>query len=338
MPKFIPDLKSLHEKQKKPVVIYFVANPDNKEQCGDYISSFVDLINNNKQHISKLIIVDGSYLNRHYYSKKDSGYSDYNDGTIFAWRNIHMSRLINLKVNYSIKGWHEIVEKEDFVQYRNTIDDLMQDKNFSDIAYMVAERHKKKSNGNVSVCLDYLKEECAFVLSLADCIFTYPGKLNEAILWLLDKSYNKKIAFTEYSPSKKHSARKITEEPAVTVNKPVDSTINTDILAQQIAQQVFLKLCNIILEKQENSKAEGKNDSLLEKTFFTNTCFSNYISKYNEQFQSSYCNKNEKRTPVKQPYFYNGTLVFNKKQNLIEKQERNFNDELQDLSHRVRRL
>ncbi len=165
---------------------------DNEKQTKEFFRSFVILINDVKikAKIKKLIIVDTTYLNRHY----DQKYAVYNDKET-PWRKENASLVEGLACDYELVSWRSLLDSEEYKDYQRQMnDDYEKDKIFRNIINTLAGNYLHK--GEHKKAVSYLLEECAGTLVLNGHL-TYPGDLNPALRHVIRK-HKPELKFHSY--------------------------------------------------------------------------------------------------------------------------------------------
>lgn len=166
----------------KPVTLYCIISPDSPKQQGENFLEFVRLVNEQPMgDIAKVIIVDTSYLLRHY----DFRYSDSNNQKLlFEWREANKQSIRQIQIPYEVISWLELVKRDGYQAFHEKIKksfDDGTDEEFRKIICAIASQFTHK--GTTKQSISYLLEECT-ATALLEGYETYPGKLNDAIQYI----------------------------------------------------------------------------------------------------------------------------------------------------------
>ncbi len=180
--------------------LIYVVSVSNLSQTGPYFSSFIELVNSNTHVLDKLILIDSSYLNRHYANR----YSDKTKKT--DWLIAHEKYFKNIEINYQFFTWDYIInparENDIFFSYSDMkklvlmdfdgFEDKQPDPIFTQI---VNELANAAYHENIAPTLEsarkYIIEECAAALTF-NGVVTYPRSFNPAITYVVEK-HNKNL-------------------------------------------------------------------------------------------------------------------------------------------------
>lgn len=177
-------------------VLTNVISIDSVKQSGKFLKEFIDLVNKNRDKISKIIFIDTTYLNRHYDLK-------YEEETISAWRKSHELIIRNhLQIEWEIRDWRTVISMDRYQDMHAKLKlRYSEDSNYFDKAYrekVVSVANSKKDKGNMSAKIEYLIEESAGFLSL-DGIITYPGTLNAALDYCYHEFKSETMRFIKHA-------------------------------------------------------------------------------------------------------------------------------------------
>jgi hypothetical protein len=173
------------EKVENPIELINVISADNPKQTDEAFLAFVTLVNSCRGKIQNLVIIDSSFLHRHYdksyllASKKSS------------WLEFNMKHIKKLQVPYQIVHWSTIINSSQYKEiykkirtdYEGDVHGTKPNKDFRAIVIQTAQKFTHK--GGIKSIIDYLLEECAAALTLGGHL-TYPGELNPALRFSLE--------------------------------------------------------------------------------------------------------------------------------------------------------
>lgn len=165
----------------EPIILNLYVSPDNEKQAGDNLEAFVDLVNKEKQKIKKLVVIDTSYLRRHY-DHKFSNTSIKSD-----WLKANEQYLKNLKVEYEVISYQTITKTLRYEYFQKKIksdfegnnEGLEVDEVFRQKVLQLLEEFTYK--GSKQSVTKFLLDECAGNLAAGEGYYTYSGKFNAAI-------------------------------------------------------------------------------------------------------------------------------------------------------------
>ena len=174
------------DSKDKPVTLFCVISPDNPKQHGECFLEFVRMVNERTtREIAHVTIIDGSYLNRHYKLK----YADHeNQKIVFEWRNANLKFIEQLQIPYTVTSWYQLISSGAYEATHRKIIEMFNDEadeSFKRTVINLAYQYSSYK-GTQKQCVQYLLEECAGAL-LIDGYLTYPGDLNEAIVYAIKK-------------------------------------------------------------------------------------------------------------------------------------------------------
>lgn len=176
---------------KEPTSLMLGVSMGSEKQTGKELESFVNMINSNFKNITKLNILVGAYLHRHYVGD-DEAIRMHKE-----WVETNKNTLSKLKIPYEIIDWKDAINSE---QYRSDLEFVKKlyetDSGFKNKVDNIARGHKHKADH--STAINYLLEECAYFKSLKGN-FTYPAlRLNDACQHIVSK-YNAEFSYKPYT-------------------------------------------------------------------------------------------------------------------------------------------
>lgn len=178
-------------RKHKTITTYICVNNDNQE--GANFEAFIDLIIRENDTIKKLIIIDTSYLYRHYDAKfSDKDYSE--------WRAKHEQMLEKkfqgVNVVCEIQSWFDRVNTPEYqAAYAQVEKDFKNNKYNLQTVVSDNVKHYKHINGEEAATAYGLDELAEFTTQKGAVVF--PGKLNGILRWGI-KHYQIPISFIKY--------------------------------------------------------------------------------------------------------------------------------------------
>ena len=176
-----------------------IVSADNEKQTGDYFNAFIELANKNKDKIKKLVIVDTSFLHRHY----DNKYS--NETAETEWFKSNKKHLNLLEIPYTYTRYSKIVKSKFYdPHYKAIKTDYSGDENgdfidneFRRSAKVLSDKFIEK--GTLRDIIKFILDETAGYLAIIEyfsaelisetkkdpanlnMVLSYPGGFNECI-------------------------------------------------------------------------------------------------------------------------------------------------------------
>ena len=193
-------------------VLTNVISIENIKQKGKDLLKFVYLVNQKKSKINKIHFLDTTYLYRHYDSRygllyDHHDFSKENMRPVSEWENNESKYLKLLQIDYEIITWFHLVNSDIYKKWKDIILDTYtkstKDHEFIKIVDEIVIEYRLK--GNRESVIGFLLEECAGGLAAIELYgnITYPGPLNDAILYWV-KKYNLENKFYPYRLSSSH--------------------------------------------------------------------------------------------------------------------------------------
>ncbi len=186
-----------------------VISIDQIHQSGLELQKFCNLVNDNKDRISKLTLIETGYLKRHYIQIKESLTEEEANKKSKEvgqeWANDNKNFISNLEIPYELVTWQSLVEDEEFKEkHLKTLDDYQNDPVFKKIVDEVAGNYAKKfyknaKESNIKTTYDdffdaskkYLIEESTIAHKLVKMgdFQAYPGRSNPAVSYIYKKYF-----------------------------------------------------------------------------------------------------------------------------------------------------
>jgi vacuolar-type H+-ATPase subunit E/Vma4 len=206
------------------ISITLVISIENESFHGEAFKSFIELVNQKKEKIEKLVIIDTTYLNRHY----DKTLA--NEKLESPWLRSHKEIINGCEAITEVKSWLDHINSEEYKKTHATLLASYQgdehgcnvDEKLRDIVLSTAKNFSHKAPLKQTV--SYLLEECAGAAVLNGYV-TYAGDFNAAIKYTLSK-YNTDLKLISYKIKDKKN--QILKESPANENKKVINSQGND--------------------------------------------------------------------------------------------------------------
>lgn len=200
---------SIYHKNKNKINLLMVVSIDQIHQSGSDFQKFCNLVNENKDRINNLVIVETGHLKRHYIRIKQA--TSLENAAIIgqeagkAWVSENKLALNTLEIPYQIVSWQSLVEDSEFKEkLLLTVKNYQEDSIFKKIVDEVGGNYAKKFylqlkelgiTSSFDECIeaakDYLIEESTIAHKLVKMgdFQAYPGRSNPAVSYVYKKYF-----------------------------------------------------------------------------------------------------------------------------------------------------
>lgn len=252
--------KALHE-LTTPIKLIYIINMDQVYQGDDCFKLFLQMVNKHKHKINHLVILDTSYLHRHYNRELSDAKIE---SPWLATHKAHFS-LIDESIKYEVMTWDAITNDTQFASAHTKVLQDYQgnesgeniDSTFHQIVQNLVFKYKHKKTKKEA--LQYVLEECAGSLILDGSYVTYPGHFNAAISYVV-KKYQKGPQLIPY----RFKGKEAIEQP---ITKPFGTAFLQEVKLVNHPLKEF-KLCSSQEPQLKKSRDEAYEHKML-KTILT---------------------------------------------------------------------